>query len=110
MLAMANEPSDAVLKDAHDAVTRQGDAVRALKAAVKEGTAQKVHLMGSIGGIISIAAVERSSAGSRSQLAADHAACMQADVDGAIQKLKDLKVAAEKLQKVALYALRTTLK
>ena len=31
------------LKDAQEAVTRQGDAVRSLKASVKDGKAEKVH-------------------------------------------------------------------
>ncbi len=36
-------PSEASLKEAQEAVTRQGDAVRALKASIKEGKAEKVR-------------------------------------------------------------------
>lgn len=40
MAALVNEES---LKAAHEAVTRQGDAVRAMKASLKEGKARKVE-------------------------------------------------------------------
>jgi hypothetical protein len=42
---MADAPAGVTLEQAHAAVTRQGDAVRSLKAAVKEGNAQKVVLV-----------------------------------------------------------------
>lgn len=42
---MAAASTGVTLEQAHAAVMRQGDAVRSLKAAVKEGNAQKVKLV-----------------------------------------------------------------
>ncbi len=40
---MSEVPNEAALKEAHEAALSQADAVRSLKASLKEGSAQKVR-------------------------------------------------------------------
>ena len=104
---MANAPTGVTLEQAHAAVTRQGDAVRSLKAAVKEGNAQKVMLVCRREYVHRSRAAEAVHSHGRWMRAPSNLKCvlshLQADVDAAIQKLKDLKVEAEKLQKVSAW-------
>ena len=104
---MAAAPTGVTLEQAHAAVTRQGDAVRSLKAAVKEGNAQKVRLVCIREHIHPSRAAEAVRAHACWVRAPSDINCvtshLQADVDAAIQKLKDLKLEAEKLQKVSAW-------
>jgi hypothetical protein len=104
---MADAPAGVTLEQAHAAVTRQGDAVRSLKAAVKEGNAQKVVLVRRREYVHRSRAAEAVHIHGRWMRAPSNIKCvlshLQADVDAAIQKLKDLKLEAEKLQKVSTW-------
>ena len=104
---MAAAPTGVTLEQAHAAVTRQGDAVRSLKAAVKEGNAQKVRLVCRREHVYPSRAGEVLHVHACWVRAPSNINCpishLQADVDAAIQKLKDLKLEAEKLQKVSAW-------
>ena len=106
---MAHEDLEQRIRAAEAAVTTQGDTVRSLKAALKDKSIEKVSAHGSPAPTppVPVPASSRRAACMGAQRSDVFTLCCapQSEVDAAILKLKDLKAAAEQLQRCNIAAL-----